>query len=884
MAAIKLRHRSGWVNCRPHGKSFWGCDDTEHISMAITDDKDHVLFPKALNDNGWVRIEGYDGRTSKELVLEPVHRDKVCVRGTELRVWYGSDLKNRSENDNQGMSCVDVYTKVRNVNKPPGSIIVRLSFLVAERWEPFLEDPTSLDFYEIARNISKNVSRYFIGSFVRSFDKAIMDGMDILKSLRFPVVRLSRSKDGSSMSVTSVVTEMNSKRTLGGFCGDVLKFVRHMKLSNSLGKVEYTSYGCCGYDTMGDVTFKGSYRFNATSVGSEIKISCAYNTNATLTRKCVASGSGRAKWEPPNLSLCLPKTRTTADLIDLNITSHATSDGLLVAKKLNKMIRTPLEITSPEDMKLISDITSTIVRKVPSKVQSVELVDYIVDVYNKILDVKPSIVLRSEETKYASTALVRNMETLSESVGRILDVSSLNNISTSKPNIGIQIAKVQTNRNVRISSKFDTKHRVSVGIDNHASVEQSTDLLASVYIPRETFGEDDGLVYSQAYLKNTLFVPTPKNKSSQLVQSLVLSVSIERKNVSHLEEPIVLQFVKRSALDYNSTCRHWSFVSRRWETSGCWLVNQTAKGLVTCKCNHLTNFAILMDVYQTGNNPESLQIITNIGCAVSLIGLLITILVYSFFKPLRAKIPSKMMLCLCVSQCCFIIVFLFGIERTENGTLCGVITGFLHYLLLTSFAWMLSIGVNLFQLLVLVFRVGDEEKLFLGVSIAAWCTPLFIVIITFTALPGMYGDERFCFPQSTAAYFGVVLPIGTVLCVNMFLLGTIIFKFARSKPIGEMKQNVNQARIALSVTVLLGLTWTFAVFAVKDAEYVFQLLFCIFNSLQGFFICIFYTLTNKSVHQEVKGFLRKRFPKYSGLSEKGTDILSLNNANSSHSD
>ena len=883
MAAIKLHHRSGWVNCRPHGKSFWGCDDSERISMAITDKENHVLFPKALNYNGWVRIEGYDGRTSEELVLPPVHRDTACVRGTEWRVWYGSDLKNRSEHDNRGMSCVDVYAKVRNVNKPAGSVILRLSFLIAERWEPFLEDPTSLDYYEKARNISESVSRYFIGSFARNFDKAIMDGMDILKSLRFPVVRLSRSKDGSAMSVTADVTEMNSERTPGGFCGDVLKFANDMKLSNSLGKVEYTSYGCCEHDTIGDETFKGSYRFNATSVGSEIKIPCAYNTNATLTRKCVASiGSGRAKWEPPNLSLCLPKSRTTADLMDLNTTSHATSDGLLVAKKLNAVIRTPLEIRSPEDMKLISDITSTIVRKVPSKVQSVELVDNIVEVYNKILDVDPSIVLRSEETKSASTALIRNMETLSESVGRILHVSSLNNISTSKPNIGVQIAKVQTIRDVRISSKFDTNHRVSVGIDNHAYVEQPTDLLASVYIPRETFGEDDGLVYSQAYLKNTLFVPTPQNKSRKHVQSLVLSVSIERTYVSHLEEPIVLQFVKRSALDYSSTCSYWSFVSRSWETSGCWLVNQTTKGLVTCKCNHLTNFAILMDVYQTGNNPESLQIITNIGCAVSLIGLLITILIYSFFKPLRAKIPSKMMLCLCVSQCCFIVVFLFGIERTGNGTLCGVITGFLHYLLLASFAWMLAIGVNLFQLLVLVFRVGDEEKLFLGVSIGAWCVPLVIVIITFAALPHMYGDERFCFPQSSAAYFGVVLPIGIVLCVNMFLLGTIIFKFARSKPIGEIKQNVNQARIALSVTVLLGLTWTFAVFAIEDAEYVFQLLFCIFNSLQGFFICIFYTLTNKSVHQEVKGFLRKRFPKYSGLS--GTDILTLNNANSSHSE
>ena len=54
-----------------------------------------------------------------------------------------------------------------------------------------------------------------------------------------------------------------------------------------------------------------------------------------------------------------------------------------------------------------------------------------------------------------------------------------------------------------------------------------------------------------------------------------------------------------------------------------------------------------------------------------------------------------------------------------------------------------------------------------------------------------------------------------------------------------------RARIAFACSTILGLTWVFALLAVGEATYTFQLLFCIFNSLQGFFIFVFYTARNK---------------------------------------
>lgn len=61
-----------------------------------------------------------------------------------------------------------------------------------------------------------------------------------------------------------------------------------------------------------------------------------------------------------------------------------------------------------------------------------------------------------------------------------------------------------------------------------------------------------------------------------------------------------------------------------WLQDGCWLISED-EGSIVCGCNHLTNFAILMDVSQTAHNPLSLQIITWIGCGISLVGLTLTI-------------------------------------------------------------------------------------------------------------------------------------------------------------------------------------------------------------------------------------------------------------------
>ena len=76
-------------------------------------------------------------------------------------------------------------------------------------------------------------------------------------------------------------------------------------------------------------------------------------------------------------------------------------------------------------------------------------------------------------------------------------------------------------------------------------------------------------------------------------------------------------------------------VTGAWSSEGCRRAKvQRYEGYVICECNHLTNFALLLDVSQkdTFVNTKELLIVTLIGCGMSLAGLGITVAVYWYFR------------------------------------------------------------------------------------------------------------------------------------------------------------------------------------------------------------------------------------------------------------
>ena len=84
------------------------------------------------------------------------------------------------------------------------------------------------------------------------------------------------------------------------------------------------------------------------------------------------------------------------------------------------------------------------------------------------------------------------------------------------------------------------------------------------------------------------------------------------------------------------------FIYSAWSNEGC-SVFDTNKTHTICTCHHLTNFAILMDVHDvplTDGQDRALQIMTYIGCTISVVCLFLAILTFQLFRGLKVTIIS----------------------------------------------------------------------------------------------------------------------------------------------------------------------------------------------------------------------------------------------------
>ena len=103
-----------------------------------------------------------------------------------------------------------------------------------------------------------------------------------------------------------------------------------------------------------------------------------------------------------------------------------------------------------------------------------------------------------------------------------------------------------------------------------------------------------------------------------------------------------------------------------------------------------------------------------------------------------------------------------------------------------------------------------------------------------------------------------LIPVALCVSVNtisfLFILRSLL-KSGSTITSTKKTSGVEQARRGAAISVYLGLTWMSGLLAVGDAKLLFQYLFCIFNSLQGFMIFLFYCVFSA----EVRAKYRARF-------------------------
>ena len=115
----------------------------------------------------------------------------------------------------------------------------------------------------------------------------------------------------------------------------------------------------------------------------------------------------------------------------------------------------------------------------------------------------------------------------------------------------------------------------------------------------------------------------------------------------------------------------------------------------------------------------ALNIITLVGSALSLFGLVITAFAHSVIRTIRKSVPSILLFNFCICNIIALVLFIIGTQATLSTSSCQAIAVLLELFWLATLAWMVAIGVNLHAVVVQVLGLNMDRRLTIY-RITAW--------------------------------------------------------------------------------------------------------------------------------------------------------------------
>ncbi|XP_074059756.1 adhesion G protein-coupled receptor E5 isoform X2 [Macrotis lagotis] len=348
------------------------------------------------------------------------------------------------------------------------------------------------------------------------------------------------------------------------------------------------------------------------------------------------------------------------------------------------------------------------------------------------------------------------------------------------------------------------------------------------------------------------------------IPELLSAVSIaflNNKDTAHLSSPVTFAFSHPNVTEgprRRVTCAFWQpdgKGSGRWATTGCRKLGSDGAG-TTCRCAHLSSFAILMAHYDV--DDWKLSVITQVGLGVSLACLLLCVLTFLLCRAIqgsRTTIHLHLCLCLFVGSA----VFLAGSANPGQGQVglrCRLVAGLLHYCFLAAFCWMCLEGLELYFLVVRVFPGPGLRTRWL--CLLGYGAPGLVVALSAAVHPGGYGRPRYCWLSLDKGFIWSFLgPVTAVIAFNAFIFVVTVWKLTQKfSEINPDMKKLKKARMltftAIAQLCILGCTWIFGLFLFGPESHVLAYIFTILNCFQGCFLFVLHCLLNKKVREEYR--------------------------------
>ncbi|XP_030852228.1 adhesion G-protein coupled receptor G4 isoform X2 [Strongylocentrotus purpuratus] len=640
---------------------------------------------------------------------------------------------------------------------------------------------------------------------------------------------------------------------------------------------------------------------------------CPFNTtNAhqpVATALCVGDRISRAVWVPENNCGDFRNvTELLKEIDNVEITQETVED---ITDQVAIITKNTGEITA-SDVTLVSNI-ATVVAALNNSGR--EFTAVVTSIVSNIASVDMIELQQAEETTNAISNILMAYETQLNNV----DVAEGEPFDVSEENIAVQVRSVpaeELNQGLVLSLSGNSSTDLSGSNINVRAGEdtpsegRSVGVIAEVSFPPEiaaiTLGALTGnvnntninIIMSVFSTPVLFFSPSLLNFSSEnpgvnrTANTPVILLSVGGVVVADLDQSINLTFTALVSDYVNQMCVFWDEDDSEWSSEGCRLVSSRSvpsmlsgvsarapesnnsenvledletMEMYTCACDHLTNFAILMDIHDV-TTEYTYNILSYIGCAISTVCLLIALGTYLWNKKLRSRQTHKIFICLCATMLglytSFLALLVLDTTRGDtvvNSVACGFLAGLIQFFVLSSIAWMGVEGFNTYLVIVQIFNTYIPNFM-VKAGLAAWGIPAIIVILTGGIANTNYAREDVCFLRLWSQVGGLLIPVAVVLIANMVIFIMVIRQLSKSAQIagkikkdkdGKREEMIERVKNAVAILVLMGLTWTTGYLLLIEAfTLVVQALFILFNSFQGLFIFILYCVRKPLIRQQ----------------------------------
>ncbi|KAH3774761.1 hypothetical protein DPMN_176154, partial [Dreissena polymorpha] len=629
------------------------------------------------------------------------------------------------------------------------------------------------------------------------------------------------------------------------------------------------------------------FTFSATRIGERGYSweRCYPYNKALATADCNGTNETGAFWEN---TLLAPACGTVPDY---NQSSSTSSLKGLAMTKMDEhnyidILRNTVNLTSPDvnvteaDVIYTADILSNLY---DANLKSTDTVlSSVYKITNNILFADRAAINNSQKITNAANRIVKSVDDLTNRI-QLPGLIDRDNESASfvEDYIASEVWLQNGDGRVVIGISVDNDSDRKIKPGSVTSLAEDSELRfnkteVAIYLTKNLLKGNLTKLSFHVYSRWNLF---SDSSNRYVVQSSVAAARLTRNNreVRDLGNEFVTAMFHLSKTPANLVCAYWDYNANEaaggWETDGCNLthddnydddVGDDDGDTIVCKCNHLTNFAVLVDLNANSQLSETdkvvLSIITKVGLILSIIGFGLTILTFLMFKHLRNGRGQHALVNLSAAMLCSAILFLVGMDRTSSYGGCIAVAVLLHYFILVSFMWMLVEGV--LQYLRFVKVLGTYIPNFMMKSmIPAWGIPLIPVIVILAVDYDMYyGGKGYCWLSRDPMLYGFIIPVAVIILSNLIVFTMVMCKLFRRKNKhlasnqSDRKMAFLHFQAAVSIFFILGLTWVFGFLTVDDTRIAFHYLFAIFNAFQG--LCVFLLFTAR-VKQPLKAWKKR---------------------------